>query len=315
MSGKHGHIQDEWQRAKQRCRLSAEALRMAQEMGLNPKSLIKNIPSPSQRWKLLVEDWVREMYGKRQEKAARKKARKAKPSERDLVPIGRQGDVDVGNFPSTDHVDEADSLAGSNHLPDGEEGDEWEDSCDRPSERAIAEQEQCLQKRWRDFQITVEFVAAAFSKLPFVEKVVLFGSVAQPLTREVPRFAEFRRYNVALPHECKDVDLAVWVSDLNSLKALFKARNAALNTLREKTGLTPAHHQIDVFLLEPGTNRYLGRLCAFNSCPRDKSECQIPGCGKFRLLKQYANFALDWDTIEHYRVLYEGKEDKNQSDG
>ena len=66
-----------WAEAKRRCRLSSEDIRMAKEMGLNPRSLIKNIPSKSQQWKAPVRVWIREMYEKRQEKAAKKKARKA----------------------------------------------------------------------------------------------------------------------------------------------------------------------------------------------------------------------------------------------
>ncbi len=50
---------------------------MAKEMGLNPRSLIKNIPSKSEPWKAPVKDWVREMYRKRQEKAERTKKRRA----------------------------------------------------------------------------------------------------------------------------------------------------------------------------------------------------------------------------------------------
>lgn len=33
-----------WAEAKKKCRLNEEDIRMAKEMGLNPKSLIKNIP-------------------------------------------------------------------------------------------------------------------------------------------------------------------------------------------------------------------------------------------------------------------------------
>ena len=35
---------------------------MARELGFQPKSLIKNIPSRSQPWKLTVKEWVRELY-------------------------------------------------------------------------------------------------------------------------------------------------------------------------------------------------------------------------------------------------------------
>lgn len=51
-----------------------EEIRMAKEMGLNPKSLIKNIPNKSEQWKAPVKEWIHDMYDKRQEKS-RKKAK------------------------------------------------------------------------------------------------------------------------------------------------------------------------------------------------------------------------------------------------
>ncbi|HZK52945.1 MAG TPA: hypothetical protein VFC84_01885 [Desulfosporosinus sp.] len=56
--------------------LNDETLKMAREMGLNPRSLIKNIPSPSQQWKEPVSTWIREMYQERLDKARQKKERK-----------------------------------------------------------------------------------------------------------------------------------------------------------------------------------------------------------------------------------------------
>ena len=44
-----------WAEAKKKCRLNEEEIRMAKEMGLNPKSLIKNIPSPRKQWKQPVK--------------------------------------------------------------------------------------------------------------------------------------------------------------------------------------------------------------------------------------------------------------------
>jgi len=61
-----------WAEAQRRCRLSDEAVRMAKELGIGPRSLIKNIPARTQQWKSPVEDWVRDLYDKRQRKAARK---------------------------------------------------------------------------------------------------------------------------------------------------------------------------------------------------------------------------------------------------
>ncbi|MFQ5807999.1 MAG: hypothetical protein ACE5JM_00140 [Armatimonadota bacterium] len=71
--------QAEWAQAKKRCRLNVEEVRMAQELGLNPRKLIKNIPSKSQPWKAPVKEWVRRMYEKRQHKAARKQRPPAAP--------------------------------------------------------------------------------------------------------------------------------------------------------------------------------------------------------------------------------------------
>jgi len=59
----------EWAEAKKKCRLNVETVKMAREMGLNPRNLIKNIPNKSEPWKAPVAVWIREIYQKRQEKA------------------------------------------------------------------------------------------------------------------------------------------------------------------------------------------------------------------------------------------------------
>ena len=61
-----------WAEAQRRCGLSDEAVRMAKELGIGPRSRIKNIPARTQPWKSPVEDWVRDLYERRQRMAARK---------------------------------------------------------------------------------------------------------------------------------------------------------------------------------------------------------------------------------------------------
>src|SRR3990172_3032957 len=90
----------------------------------------------------------------------------------------------------------------------------WNDNR-RPSAKAIAEENEGMRRRQEQFRMAAEFVAAAFGELPQVQQVALFGSVALPLFEEIPRFRRYRIHQVAILHECKDVDLAVWVSDLN----------------------------------------------------------------------------------------------------
>ena len=65
VSRKPGKNGDEWQEAKRRCRLSDEEVRMAKELGMKPRSLIKNIPAKSQPWKAPVSEWIRDVYAKR----------------------------------------------------------------------------------------------------------------------------------------------------------------------------------------------------------------------------------------------------------
>ena len=54
-----------WAKAKKLCRLSREDIRMAQELGFHPRSLMKNIPAPTEQWKAPVKDWIRSEYEKR----------------------------------------------------------------------------------------------------------------------------------------------------------------------------------------------------------------------------------------------------------
>jgi hypothetical protein len=67
-------------------------------------------------------------------------------------------------------------------------------------------------------------------------------------------------------HEPKDVDLAVWVTEVDNLGELRKARSRAVAELFARMGLGVAHHQVDVFILDAGSNEYRGCLCIFGQC-------------------------------------------------
>lgn len=54
-----------WAEAKKRCRLNQDDIQMAKELGMTPKSLLKNIPSPTQQWKAPVKVWIRDLYDKK----------------------------------------------------------------------------------------------------------------------------------------------------------------------------------------------------------------------------------------------------------
>ena len=67
-----------WQDAKKECRLTDEDIARAKRLGLNPRSLIKNIPSKREPWKAPVSEWLREMEEKWERKSAQRQARKAR---------------------------------------------------------------------------------------------------------------------------------------------------------------------------------------------------------------------------------------------
>ncbi len=142
----------------------------------------------------------------------------------------------------------------------------------------IDEQNARLLRQQHLFRRTADVVTDAFATFPEVRAVAVIGSVAKKLWKEVPRFRAFRRARIEVWHECKDLDLAVWLDSQDRLGALRRALVLALkDALAAGTGISVADHQVDVFLFEPGSDRYLGRLCHYNSCPKDKPACDVPG--------------------------------------
>jgi len=289
---------------------------MAKEMGLNPRSLIKNIPSKSEPWKAPVKYWLRDMYRKRKEKAEMRKKRREEKKEKlpengeAKVESGQPAESSIvqGDFlpPEHEEATPTDSDLEALDTSDAEflelEEPLWDDD-EPPTEEEIAEENRLMLREHQRFRIAAEYVAAAFAFVPEVEKVVLFGSVALPLKKEVPRFRKFRRAGIAIWHECRDVDIAVWLSDLGCLDTLRRARTRALNDLLREKDIGVAHHQVDVFIMEPGTDRYLGRLCCFNRCPRGKPVCDVPGCGATLFLRQYEDFPFNPAVLQAEMVV------------
>jgi hypothetical protein len=172
---------------------------------------------------------------------------------------------------------------------------------------AIDEQNRYLLRRQHEFRLAADLATDAFMRFDEVEAVAVIGSVAKPLWKEVPRFREFRREGIELWHECKDLDLAVWISSLDRLGELRRTRDVALrDAWRAGTGPSVTGHQVEVFLLEPVSDRYLGRLCSFNQCPKGKRDCAVPGCGTIAFNKIVAGFTPFADLLAPaaYATLY-----------
>jgi predicted nucleotidyltransferase len=156
-------------------------------------------------------------------------------------------------------------------------------------------------RRCEELRAAAKYVATAFATVPAVKRIALFGSVAS-----APRLESTRRRKSRF-HEPKDVDLAVWLdgaADLNQLRVLC---GRALSRLWDENEMGVAHHQVDVFLPDV-TDKYLGRLCRFNQCPKHKPECRVDGCGNVPFLQQHEDFVFNSaESLDPARiqVLYE----------
>jgi len=171
----------------------------------------------------------------------------------------------------------------------------------------IVEQDRRLLARQREFRMAADVVTDAWMTFEEVEAVAVIGSVAKALWREVPRFREFRRAGIEVWHECGDLDLALWVRSQNNLGALRRASNLALlKAFESGKRMSVVSHQVEAFLFEPGTDRYLGRLCKFNKCPKGKIDCLAPGCGAIPFNKAIPGFRLYADILAPaaYSTLY-----------
>lgn len=281
--------EDAWREARRRCRLSDEEVRMAKELGFQPKSLIKNIPSPSQQWKAPVKEWVRSLYAEKfgsRKSAADTAAPEAPPQP--TVPPGEERRNAEHPWPDEPEIPDLPPLDLDSETEDpfGEF-----DSFEPPDDDDIAEQEGLLLRRQRLFRWAAQAIAVAVSELPEVEKVAAFGAASQPLERETPRFREFRRHGIEILHECADLDLAVWLNDLSRLKSLKKAMARGLALTQDTAYGGVAHHQVDVHVFDSASGEYRGRLCIFGECPKArKVECLVPGCGAQPFLQQFARY-------------------------
>ncbi len=172
----------------------------------------------------------------------------------------------------------------------------------------IEEQNRLMVERQRQFRMAADVVAQAWTRFAEVQAVAVIGSVAKPLWKEIPRFTQFRRQRVEVWHECGDLDLALWIDSQHRLGELRRAADLALRAAYEAgTSVSVVGHQVDVFLIEPGSDRYLGRLCSFNRCPKDKPACLTPGCGAPPFNRRFVDFSPGADLLAGARqtALYE----------
>ena len=297
---------EQWEEAKRRCRLSDDDIRKAKELGMQPRSLIKNIPSPSQQWKVPVREWVRSLHAKKfgVQAAAVPPANPPVSTAAELVvptvaaqPVARPQAAEpqrVVEFRNREHP-----WPDRPQVPDliVDLNDDFDESWERrgpPDESDIAETTSRMIRRQYLYRWGAQSVAIAMSRLPEVRKVAAFGAIAQPLRMQVPRFGQYRRYRIEVPHECADLDLAVWLDDFSRLKELKRALAEGLRPLQDTPYGGIAHHQVDLHVFDAAGSLYRGRVCIFGQCPKPgKRECRVPNCGEKPFLQQFDDYRFN----------------------
>ena len=93
----------------------------------------------------------------------------------------------------------------------------------------IEQQNEYLLIQQRRFRVAADVVTDAWMAFPEVHAVAVIGSVAMALWKEVPRFSDFRREGIEVWHECRDLDLALWIESQQRLREIHRAANRALS--------------------------------------------------------------------------------------
>lgn len=172
----------------------------------------------------------------------------------------------------------------------------------------IEEQNRFLLKRQHEFRMAADVVTDAWTTFAEVQAVAVIGSVAKALWKEVPRFREFRRTGMKFGMNAAiSTWLCGWTRSSGSTNCA--APPVALCDQRSRRGRASASSIISSmsFLIEPGTDRYLGRLCSFSQCPKGKRDCLVPGCGTVAFNKRVEGFVPHADLLApaHHAMLYE----------
>lgn len=155
----------EWAEAKRRCRLSEADVFMAKQLGLSPRSLIKNIPNASQSWKMPVKDWIHEMFNKKMGKEAKKLRQELERLSRTTEELLQEPKIRIyEETPTTQEETVEETLDVDGEFEDSSE--EWETDFDNPfaepTEKDIRETNRFLKRRQGEFRRAAELVTPSF---------------------------------------------------------------------------------------------------------------------------------------------------------
>lgn len=231
---------------------------MAKELGFKPKSLMKNIPSPSQRWKMPVKQWIRELHEERfGRRTGGTKPKPTSPDRDESMFVRMPNPADDAHeerwlSPEEDDQDEFQALAEA-MLPQVEFVVPLQMDPNDPGF-----EQQRLGRRQKNVCWAACSLTMRLREVPAVDRITLFGSVATSVRRP---FGQPWSGPEGLA-VCHTLNLAVWVAawDAATLCTLDLIVRQTLLSLRDVERIILEDERVEVILIESGTDRFLGRL-------------------------------------------------------
>ncbi len=170
------------------------------------------------------------------------------------------------------------------------------------SPEGIADSNRRMIELQRDYRRAADTAAKALIPFKEVQAVAVFGAVAMPLWKEVPRFSPYQHHDIALWHACPGINLAVWLDSFKQLSSMRMAIVRALERIPDKEHEVVLD-ELAVNFLEHGTDRYVGNLCHYKKCPAAEPACEVPGCGAVGHLRQFSRYRFDQDDLHPDRCF------------
>ncbi|HKX63598.1 MAG TPA: hypothetical protein VJS65_17200, partial [Verrucomicrobiae bacterium] len=231
-----------WAQAKTVCRLNQQDIAMAKQLGLSPRALMKNRPSPSQQWKAPVKQWIRHLHAKR---FGQKNPPTPSHSNRPAKP----------RFPDDDPWDDPEKFRADMNalLPSVEFDLALQVPPDDPEWQNLR-----MGRRQKNLCWTATALTVGLREVPVVDRITLYGSVAHALR-------DFMDLPWSAPESimiCHTLNLALWLTDTSeqTLATLALITRQTLASLADFERIAFGEERLELLILQAGTNQFLGRL-------------------------------------------------------
>ena len=275
---RHSHRTPNWSSLKAEG-LSERHVLMAQELGLEAGSIQDRFHETRFSTDILLLEWIEDVY--------LEKFGRCFPVDESATPESQAEDPSDDIFPIDEDKIMNEYLHDHAIVPGSDDEPDWYENVGRLIEEAeknspvtrgeIAGEDRLMLLRQDQFRKAARLLAERLADMPEVMKVVLFGSVALPLWKAVPLHGRLRSRRIKIFHECRNIDLAVWVTSPSVADTIRRAHSGVVNELLDNdVHFEIAHHFFSTHLIDQATGKYHGMVCHFGQCPKKEGRMPRP---------------------------------------